>query len=61
MSPPKSAAISALGLVVMAWLIFSADEEPSAALATIQYVAVAACLLGLVGALVKMGRGGQGE
>lgn len=58
MSPQRSAAISAIGLVVMAWLIFSADETPSAMLATIQYVAIAACLLGLVGAIVKMAKGG---
>lgn len=42
----------------VAWLIFSADETPSPMLAMIQYVAVVACLLGLVGALVKMRRGG---
>jgi hypothetical protein len=57
MSPQKSAIVSAVGLVLMGWLIFSADETPSTTLATIQYVAVAACLIGLIGALVKMSRG----
>jgi membrane protein DedA with SNARE-associated domain len=57
MSPQKSAAISVIGLVLMGWLIFSTDEAPSTALATIQYVAIAACLIGLVGSLVKMRRG----
>ena len=57
MSAKRSAIVSAVGLVLMAFLIFSADEAPSTALRTIQYVAIAACLLGLIGALVKMGRG----
>lgn len=57
MSPQKSAAISAIGLVVMGFLIFSTDEAPSPTLAAIQYVAIAACLLGLVGSIVKMARG----
>ncbi|MEX0954894.1 MAG: hypothetical protein WDZ83_06760 [Rhizobiaceae bacterium] len=58
MTPKTSAIISTVGLVLMGWLILSADEAPSTALATIQYVAIAACLLGLVGAVVKMRRGG---
>lgn len=57
MKPQTSAIISGVGLVVMGWLILSADEAPSPMLATIQYVAVAACLLGLAGALFKMRRG----
>jgi hypothetical protein len=57
MSPRNSAIVSAIGLVLMGFLIFSADEAPSTALRTIQYVAIAACLLGLVGALVKMSKG----
>lgn len=57
MSAKRSAIVSLVGLVLMAFLIFSADEAPSTALRTIQYVAIAACLLGLVGALVKISRG----
>jgi len=57
MNPRTSAIVSAVGLVLMGWLIFSAEEAPSTTLATIQYVAVAACLLGLVGALVKISKG----
>ena len=57
MSSRKSAVVSLIGLVLMAYLIFSADETPSTALRTLQYVAVAACLLGLVGALVKIAKG----
>ncbi|MBO6719382.1 MAG: hypothetical protein JJ913_15605 [Rhizobiaceae bacterium] len=58
MSPRRSAIISAIGLVIMGWLIFSATETPSATLATIQWIAVGACLLGLAGALFKMSKGG---
>jgi len=57
MGAKRSAIVSAVGLVLMAFLIFSADEAPSTALRTIQYVAIAACLLGLIGALVKISRG----
>lgn len=57
MKPQTSAIISAVGLVLMGWLILSAREAPSTALATIQYVAIAACLLGLAGALFKMRKG----
>lgn len=57
MNPKTSAMVSAVGLVLMGWLILSADEAPSTTLATIQYVAIGACLLGLIGALVKMGKG----
>lgn len=57
MNPKTSAIVSAVGLVLIGWLILSADEAPSTALATIQYVAIAACLLGLVGALFKMRKG----
>lgn len=57
MSSRKSAVVSLIGLVLMAYLIFSADEAPSTTLRTIQYVAIAACLLGLVGALVKIAKG----
>ena len=57
MSAKRSAIISAVGLVLMAFLIFSANEAPSQTLRIIQYVAIGACLLGLVGALVKISRG----
>ena len=57
MSSRRSAVVSLIGLVLMACLIFSADEAPSTTLRTIQYVAIAACLLGLVGALVKIAKG----
>ena len=57
MSPQKSAIVSAIGLVLMGWLILSADEAPSTTLATIQYIAIAACLVGLAGAVVKMRKG----
>ena len=57
MSAKRSAIVSLVGLVLMTFLIFSADEAPGQTLRLIQYVAIAACLLGLVGALVKMGRG----
>ena len=57
MKPQTSAIVSVVGLVLMGWLILSANEEPSPLLATIQYVAVAACLLGLAGALFKMRKG----
>ena len=57
MKPQTSALISVVGLVLMGWLILSATEAPSPMLATIQYVAIAACLLGLAGALFKMRKG----
>jgi len=50
--------VSAAGLVLMGWLILSADEAPSTALAILQYAAIAACLVGLAGAVVKIRRGG---
>ena len=58
MTPKTSAMVSAAGLVLMGWLILSADEAPSTGLAILQYAAIAACLVGLAGALVKMRRGG---
>ncbi len=57
MKPQTSALISVVGLVLMGWLILGTDETPSTTLAIMQYVAVAACLLGLAGALFKMRKG----
>lgn len=56
MSPGKSAIVSAIGVVLMAYLIFSANESPSPALATLQYILLAAGLVGLIGSLAKIGR-----
>ena len=52
---PKIAAL--LSGAVAAWLIYSmatATETPSTALAVLQYVLIAAALLGLVGAVKRM-------
>ena len=57
MSPGKTAAVAAVGLVLMGYNILSADESPSTALATLQYVVLAALAISFVGSLVKMGRG----
>jgi hypothetical protein len=56
-SPGKSAALSAVAIVLLGYMILSADERPSTALATLQYVLLAAAAVGLIGSLVKMGRG----
>ena len=56
-SAGKSAAWSAVGLVLIGYNILSATESPSTALATLQYVVLAACTIGLVGALMKMAKG----
>ena len=58
MTSKTSAMVSAAGLVLMGWLILSADEAPSTGLAILQYAAIAACVVGLAGAVVKMRRGG---
>jgi hypothetical protein len=56
-SAGKSAAISAVAVVVIGYMILSSDEAPSTALATLQYVLLAAGLVGLVGSLMKLRRG----
>lgn len=56
MSPGKSAIMSAVGVALMGYLIFSASESPSPALATLQYILLAAGLVGLIGSLAKIGR-----
>jgi hypothetical protein len=56
-SPGKSAALSAVAIVLLGYMILSADERPSTALATLQYVLLAAAAVGLIGSLVKMRRG----
>jgi hypothetical protein len=38
-------------------MIISADEQPSTALAMLQYVLLALAVVGLVGSLLKMSRG----
>lgn len=55
-SAGKSAALSALALVLVGYHILSATESPSTALATLQYVLLAACVIGLVGSL-KLAKG----
>jgi hypothetical protein len=56
MSPGKSAIMSAVGVVLIGYLIFSASESPSPALATLQYILLAAAIIGLIGSLAKIGR-----
>jgi membrane protein DedA with SNARE-associated domain len=56
-SAGKSAAISAVGVVVIGYLILSSNETPSTALATLQYILLAAGVVGLVGSLMKLSRG----
>lgn len=58
MSARTSAIVSGFGAVLMGFMIFSAEEAPSTALATLQYILFAGCLIGLVGALMKMGKEG---
>lgn len=56
MSPAKSAAVSAVGVILMGYLILSPGESPSPALATLQYILLAAGIIGLIGSLAKIGR-----
>jgi hypothetical protein len=58
MSPKTSAIVSAAGIVLIGTMIFSADESPSTALAALQYILLAAAVVGLVGSLMKIGKEG---
>jgi hypothetical protein len=57
MSARMSAVVSLIGLVLMGFVMLSADETPSTTLRLLQYAAVGGCLLGLLGALLKIGQG----
>ena len=50
--------VSAVAVVLIGYSILSADESPSTALATLQYILLAAAVVGLVGSLMKMGKEG---
>jgi hypothetical protein len=56
MSPGKSAVISAVGVVLIGYLILAPGEYPSPALATLQYILLAGAIIGLIGSLAKIGR-----
>jgi hypothetical protein len=56
-NPGRSAAISAAAVVLLGYMIISADEQPSTALAMLQYILLALAVVGLVGSLLKMSRG----
>jgi hypothetical protein len=56
-SPGKTAAMSAVAIVLIGYNILSSNESPSPALATLQYVLLLAAAIGLVGSIVKMNRG----
>jgi hypothetical protein len=53
-SPGKSAAISAVAIVLIGYSILSASEAPSTALATLQYLLLALAVFGLIGSLIKL-------
>jgi hypothetical protein len=55
-SPAKTAIFSGIAIVLAGYSILSANESPSSALAALQYVLLAAGVVGLIGSLVKMGR-----
>ena len=55
-SPGRSAAMSAVAVVLIGYIILSADERPSNALAVLQYVLLAAAIIGLIGSLAKIGK-----
>jgi len=48
--------MSAVAVVLLGYMILSRSEQPSTALAALQYILLAAAIIGLVGSLVKMGR-----
>ncbi|MBN9036888.1 MAG: hypothetical protein J0H53_12520 [Rhizobiales bacterium] len=58
MTPKTSAIVSAVAVVLIGYSILSADESPSTALATLQYILLAAAVVGLVGSLMKMEKEG---
>ncbi len=55
-SPAKTALISCVAIVLIGYSIFSATETPSTAVSIMQYVFLAAAVVGLIGSLVKLGR-----
>jgi hypothetical protein len=58
MTPKTSAIVSAVAVVLIGYSILSADESPSTALATLEYIFLALAAVGLVGSLMKMGKEG---
>ena len=56
-NPRVSAAISGIGIIAVGWGMFSADEAPSTALLTLEWVLLVGCVLGLIGSLIRMGSG----
>lgn len=55
-SPGRSAAMSAVAVVLIGYIILSAHERPSTFLAGLQYVLLAAAIIGLIGSLAKIGK-----
>ena len=58
MTPKTSAIVSAIAVVLIGYSILSANEAPSTALATLQYILLALGVVGLVGSLMKLGKEG---
>jgi hypothetical protein len=57
MNNPRSTAImSAFAAVVIGYFIFFSEEQPSTALAILQYVLFGMALVGLIGSLTKLSR-----
>jgi hypothetical protein len=56
-SPGKTAALCVLAILLIGYSMLSADEAPSSAVRVLQYVFLAGAAIGLIGSLVKLGRG----
>jgi hypothetical protein len=55
-SPGRTAAISAVALVLIGYSILSSSESPSSGLAILQYALLIMALIGLIGSLARIGR-----